>query len=74
MISINRKTVINIINNYNGIFSRIINNKDEFDDMQVGHVPYISDSVKAIVVKKEWYEDAEHGIVRYKILGRIEIV
>ena len=72
--SIDRRTVINIINNYDGVFAKVFEDKHDFDSIQVGHVPYVSENIKAIIIKKEWYEDGEYGIVRYKILGKVEIV
>lgn len=72
-----RKQIINIINNQSGIFVReFTGSEEEFNNTyQVGNLLDIGCGVKAVVVSTRYdkYADIKQGIVKYQILADVEI-
>jgi len=69
-----RKTAINIINNYSGVYSKKFFNKDEFSQVIVSSKINVNDEISALIISKEWGQFSDYGLVKYKLLGKIKIV
>jgi hypothetical protein len=70
----NRKTLINILNNYDGIVAKEVS-KEEYDNLIIEDTIPVLDDIKGIIIKKSYYPDYEgcKWLITYKILAEIKV-
>lgn len=70
-----RQDIITILNRYSGVYVIQVYTKEEYEKYKVGVTStHLIHSIFALCVKKEWYPNADFGIVRFQIQATISLI